>query len=206
MFSRQLKIVVGAVAFVAMYAACAGSAAQDNSATDYGTKSRPAQRAAGARGKQILHRIATIHWQRVPLREALGRLHGVFDESVFLDRRIDPGMRVSLDIEASSAEEVVAAIAAQHHLGVGRLGPLVYLGPPGTAERLASVAAARSREVNRLPADWRASLAQKKPVAWPRLSEPRRLVVSLIRATRLAYGERRKDPLTICGPPVSCPI
>src|SRR2546423_9914699 len=92
--------------------------------------------ACGITGKPATPRSASIHWQRVPLRDAIGRLHTLFDETVFVDRRVDPGLRVSLDIEAASAEEVVVAIAAAQQLSEARLGKLTYLGPRGIAEQL----------------------------------------------------------------------
>src|SRR3954451_3053817 len=105
-------------------------------------KSKPSPSRAPARNSQ---RTATIHWQRVPLRDAIGRLRDLFDDTVFVDRRVDPNMRVSLDIEATSAEEVVAAVASGRDLGAARLGRVVYLGPSGAANQLRAIAAARSK-------------------------------------------------------------
>src|SRR5262249_10503346 len=90
------------------------------------------------RTKRIVKQIATIHWQRLPLRDAIARLHTLFDEVVFVDRRLDPERRVSLDIEASSAKEVVAAIAADHDLSSTVLSSVVYLGPMGGADLVRS--------------------------------------------------------------------
>jgi hypothetical protein len=197
LFSRHFNLLVSFAVFVAGFAPCVSLSAQEEKITHDGAPSPPSQTVAG----QTPQSIATIHWQRVPLREAIGRLHGVFGETVFADRRIDPALRLTLDIEAGSAEEVVAAIAAQQHLGVGRLANLVYLGPSPAAERLASVAAARSQEVSRLPMSLRASLARKQPVSWPRLAEPRRLVTSIVeqRGWRLANAERIPYDLWAAG-------
>ncbi|HEX5471301.1 MAG TPA: hypothetical protein VFW73_05415 [Lacipirellulaceae bacterium] len=143
------------------------------------------------------HQLATIHWQHVPLREALARLRSVFDESVFVDRRVDPDLRVTLDIQAGSAEDVVAAVAAQHNLGVTTLDGLLYLGPPHAAEQLASVAAVSSREIARLPADVRKTLTQREPFAWPRLSEPRRLITSLVAQHGLRVENAEQIPFDL---------
>jgi hypothetical protein len=173
------KRLIGVAAFVAVAAFCIGLWAQDDvKAPDVAKPSR-ARNATGAPVKSP-QRTATIHWQRVPLRDALGRLHTLFDDAVFVDRRVDPTTRVTLDIEAASAEEVVAGIAAEHDLGVARLGPLVYLGPSGAADQLRAISLARSPEIGRLPPDLRASLTKKQLTDWPRLSEPRRLLVSAV--------------------------
>jgi hypothetical protein len=179
LFSVQSKLPVGVAAFIVMNAVSFGLRAQDGADTP-GTAKSPRPRIATGAPAKISQRTATIHWQRVPLRDALARLHTLFDDTVFVDRRIDPSMRVSLDIEAGSAEEVVAGIAAGRELGVARLGALVYLGPNGAADQLRAISAARSQEVGRLPAELRASLTQKQPTDWPRLGEPRGLVTSIV--------------------------
>jgi hypothetical protein len=121
-------------------------------------------------------RTANIHWQRVPLREAIGRLRDLFEDTVFVDRRVDPTTRVSLDIVAGSAEEVVAALANRKDLGIARLGSLVYLGPTASADQLRTIAAARSQDASRLPAGERRAISERRPIAWERLAEPRRLI------------------------------
>jgi hypothetical protein len=99
---------------------------------------------------------------------------------VFVDRRVDPNMRVSLDIETESVEEVIAAIAAAQNLGVVRLAQLVYLGPSSAADQLRAISIARSQEVARLPAEARASLTRKQKISWPRLGEPRGAITAIV--------------------------
>jgi type II secretory pathway component GspD/PulD (secretin) len=157
------------------------------------TTERPgAQSAASSPSRgESAHTSATIHWQHVPLRDAVGRLQSLFGQPVFVDRRIDPSMRITLDIEASSAEEVLTSIAAERAWGAAKVGKVLYLGPGGAAEQLHAIAAAKSQEVARLPAEARTSLLQKRSLAWPRLSEPRKLVGSLVekRGWRLTEAE-----------------
>ncbi len=157
-----------------------------------------------AEGSALRHRprpMATIHWRQVPLREAVGRLRGLYDEPVFVDRRVDPDMRVSLDITASSAEQVLAAFAAAHELGVARLGKLLYLGPSSSAERLRPLATLRSKEITRLPDEVRSSLMGRERLSWPRLSEPRRLIVLTAekRGWRIVNPERIPHDLWAAG-------
>jgi hypothetical protein len=127
-----------------------------------------------------LRRSVAIHWQRVPLGDALLRLERAFDATIFRDRRVDPNARVSLDIQASSIHEVLMPVAAQHALGVAALRGLVYLGPPAPAEQLPAVAEARLQDVARLPGRQRAALLRQRRLMWPRLTEPRRLITSLL--------------------------
>jgi hypothetical protein len=134
---------------------------------------------------------ATIFWTDVPLIDALSRLERVFGDAVFLDRRIDPNLRVTLNMSATSLEQVVTAIATEPKLGVSRMGGIVYVGPMESASRLATIARTRTVEANRLPESQRSALLRKRSLSWPKLSEPRELVVSL--AERIGWRVEGAD-------------
>jgi hypothetical protein len=122
--------------------------------------------------------IATIHWQGVALRDAIGRLEPLFPERIFVDRRIDPDQPISLDIDATSAVHVCDAIAAELDLSVARLGGLIYLGPIAAGD-IRGLTLSGSREAARLPVNVRSKLLGKKSLTWPQLTEPRELIQSL---------------------------
>ncbi len=191
MFSHRSKLLIRATAFATTCLACSHLPAQDAKKYRGSAKPPSSPQAPAVSSRHGTQPTATIHWQRVPLRDALQRLKSLFDETVFVDRRVDPNLRVNLDIEASSAEEVVAAIAARQQLGVARMGSLVYLGPSAAAEQLRALAAARSQQAAQMPAEWRPALMQKQPITWPRLSEPREIIASAVerRNCRLANSE-----------------
>lgn len=140
---------------------------------------------------------STIHWQGVPLREAVERLQPLFDERIFVDRRVDPDMRVSLDATASSAEQLLTVLADEYDLGVAKLGKLVYLGPVGAARILPSIANMRSREIVRLPADARTSLMRRDVLSWPRLAEPRQLVTLVVEQCGWRVTDSERIPLDL---------
>jgi hypothetical protein len=93
---------------------------------------------------------ATIHWQDVPLRDAIGRLERLFGQPIFLDRRIDPGTRVTLEATASSAMDVLMRVAAEHGWQVIHLGDVVYAGPAGAGSQLDAAITALKAEVAEL--------------------------------------------------------
>ena len=192
MFSQPFKRCAGVAILAAIFAVCSGLLAQDQNPLRDNTKLRPGKLLPTSPGRKAPYRSATIDWQRLPLRDAIGRLHTVFNETVFVDRRVDPSQRVTLDIEAGSAEEVVAAIAAVLKLSETRLGPLIYLGPAGAAEQLQAVAISQSRKIASVSADLRTSLERKRSFTWPRPSEPRAISASVIeqRGWRLANEEQ----------------
>jgi hypothetical protein len=137
---------------------------------------------------------ATIHWEDVPLRDAIGRLEKLFGTSGFLDRRIDPTTRVDLDMSASSAEQVLARVAGDHGWSVGGLGDVVYLGPAGAVQRLRAAIAARKKEIDKMPPRERAVFARKRPLRWARLTTPRTLVVELVEQNGWQVGDIGRIP------------
>ena len=200
MISRRPADLTGGLTLLAACLACSALPAQSGGKVAAPSKPRLSLAATTAqpRGPRP---TATIHWQGVPLREAIGRLQPLFDEPVFVDRRVDPNIRVSLDIAATSAEQVLKALAAVHELGVGRLGKLIYLGPRSSAEQLRSTVAQRSKEIIGLPAELRPSLMRKQQLTWPRLSQPRQLAASAIEQCgwRIAEPERITHDLWAAG-------
>jgi hypothetical protein len=137
-------------------------------------------------------RTATIHWDQVPLADAVRRLAETFEVVVFFDRRADPTLRVSLDARNTNVTQALDRTAAAANLGVSQLGGVMYLGPRAAAERLRTLATLRGEEVGRLPAGLRTGLLEKRPLSWPRLAEPRALVAAAVteRGWQLA-GETR---------------
>jgi hypothetical protein len=134
----------------------------------------------GTKARESARRTAAVHWQGVPLRDAVARLGTLFDDRVVIDRRIDPTSLISLDINAASAEAVLRALAAQQGLGVSRIDKLLYLGPPAAAEQLRTVAALRSDDIFHLREQLKSPLDRRRPVSWKRFAEPRLLVASLV--------------------------
>ncbi len=134
---------------------------------------------------------ATIRWEHVPLGEAVNRLADVLNADVLVDRRVDPSGLVSLAIRNGSMIEILAQLAEDRSLGVAELGTLVYLGPCRSAEMLRTLAALRRQDVTALPGQRRMALERQHAVDWPRLTQPRQLVVDLLRER--GWRVRRAD-------------
>ncbi len=160
---------------------------------DEGHKTPRSARSSGTpnESKKRPRRTATIHWQRVPLRDAMKRLRDLFDEAIFIDRRIDPGKRISLDIDGATVEEIVAALAAENRWSTTRIESLVYLGPAGASDELQTLIMARSQEVARLAAEIRKQFLEKQTTEWQRLAQPQSVIAAAVeqRGWRLAHGE-----------------
>jgi len=137
---------------------------------------------------------ATIHWQDVPLRDAISRLEKLFAATTFLDRRIDPTVRVSLEISASDAEQVLTRIGGEHDWSVHRVGGTLYLGPSRAVGQLAAELAARKDDLAKLPQSQLAVLSRKRALSWPRLTRPRELVMKLVKQNGWRIRDARRIP------------
>ena len=157
--------------------------------------------APGQSRPQAVRRTMTVHWDRVPIGDALARLSTTLGEPVFTDRRVDPQRRISLDVTNATSDDVLNQTAAAAGLGVSRMGRLIYFGPPEAAARLRTLAAIGNDRINTFPADRRSDLKRAQSLGWPRLSEPRQLVAKLVedRGLRLVGADQIPHDLWPAG-------
>jgi hypothetical protein len=181
------------VACVALMLAAVVSHAQDEN-RESGRSPRPVTNAKSGTTLGNPPTTTTIHWQGVPLRETLDRLRQTFKVAVFVDRRVDPNTRVTLDIAAASADQALGGIADSCGLDVARIGKLLYIGPASAAGRLRPLVNLRMREAAKLPADLRNAVQKRQPLTWPRLSEPRQLVATLAEQNGWRIVDAEKIP------------
>ena len=146
-------------------------------------------------------RTASVHWQQVPLGEGLQRIARTYGAVVFLDRRVDPTSRLTLDTRDADLTETLKQTAAAAGLGVSQVGPLSYVGPAATADALRTLAALRGEGIAKLPAASRAALVERRPIQWMRLAEPRAIVAEAVsaRGWQLAGAERIPHDLWPAG-------
>jgi hypothetical protein len=114
-----------------------------------------------------------------PLRKALGDLSLRRRLAVFIDRRIDPGRLLKVDIRDMPLEKALRQIAQNHGLGLTFLGPVAYFGPPQAAARLRTVVELRREELRRLPGRLGKKFLRAQPVRWPDFATPRDLLTKL---------------------------
>jgi len=89
---------------------------------------------------QHLQLPVDVTWDRVPLREGVMRIAKTSRIAVFLDRRVDPGQRITAEFKNEPLELLFKKLAVQLNLGYTTVGNTVYLGPLEVAKRLATVA------------------------------------------------------------------
>jgi type II secretory pathway component GspD/PulD (secretin) len=127
----------------------------------------------------------TVHWEGLPLRDAVSRLVETTSVDVFVDRRVDPAQLVTLSADNATAEKILEKLATALSLGVSRLDSVLYLGPARSASELNQLAALRRKDVIDLSPQDKRSWSMKSTTSWPRLTEPRDLVTRLLQSHEL---------------------
>jgi hypothetical protein len=144
--------------------------------------------------QQLETHVQSLEWRSNPLRNALGSLARSQRTAIFLDRRVDPGQPVDFSVRNEALREVIQRLAQSLQLGVGRVGPVVYLGPPETANVLGEVVEMRRKEIRRWPPAVSKRLPTVQPAAWPELAEPRELILRLVRQSQLEIDGLEQVP------------
>ena len=126
-----------------------------------------------------LDRPASISWKDVPLRESLESLSKTQGVAVLIDRRVDPGGKLTIALDDVPLAEIIGEIAQSRGLGACRLGPVVYFGPPRAAARIRTLAELRRQEAGRLATPMRRKLLKLAPMKWDDFATPRKLLGQL---------------------------
>ena len=138
----------------------------------------------GPQFHQQLQSAVTFSWMDNPLRSGLTNLSRAHRVAIFLDRRIDPGRLIDLDILDRPMEHALHTLARSLDLGIGYLGPVVYVGPPEVTAVLATQAELKRQQVSRLPMKQRSRWQRVEAWQWERLTTPRQLLERLTQQTR----------------------
>ena len=110
------------------------------------------------------------------LRGAIERLAAAYNVAMFLDRRIDPGQVVDLQVSEQPLRQALTSLAEGHRMGTTLFHSLVYFGPVAAVESLHTYAAIAREEAEKTPAKRKAALLKSTSLEWPELSTPRELI------------------------------
>ena len=135
-----------------------------------------------------------VSWENTPLREGLTRLAEAQRIAIFLDRRVDPGQRVAVPGGRHTLESWLRAMAKARGLGVGFVGPVVYVGPPLTCARIATLAESLNEDVRTLPAGAQRRLLQRRDWGWPHLAEPKLILADIAATSGLSVPQLSQIP------------
>ena len=144
--------------------------------------------------RRQLEQPVSISWSGVPLRQAVGNLARSQRVAMMLDRRVDPDQEIEMALNDVPLREALLRIAAKLNLGMSQVGPVMYLGPAITAERLQTIVELRKQEIGRLAPAPRAALIAPKPCKWEMLSTPQELLTAAARDYGVRVGPSAELP------------
>lgn len=166
-------------AFVLSMAAMPALAAAQSDAAATANREVVAWR-TGADFRNQLAANVGVKWVDNPLRQGLANLGRSQGVAILLDRRVDPGKKVTIAADEASLEGALRDIAAELDLGLCIIDAVVYIGPKPTAARLPTLAMLRKDEARKLPASYVKRLAERKPLVWEALATPRELLTQTL--------------------------
>jgi hypothetical protein len=133
-------------------------------------------------------------WSGVPLREAVTSLSLARRVAVLIDRRVDPGQTLEMQLNGLTVQGALDEIAARRGLGVTWLGPLAYLGPAQYTARLRTLAELRREETGRLPPAAAKGFLAARSMRWDDFATPRDLLAELAAASGIEIVGLEKVP------------
>lgn len=127
----------------------------------------------------------------VELRDRLASLQQAGLGDLLLDRRVDPHTELGGSQPGALGDALRTPLAA-HGLGVTEVGGLLYVGPAEEVANLRTQAALAQQRLSKFDAASRAAMRRVDSLSWPRLTEPRELIESLLagHGLRLANPDR----------------
>lgn len=142
----------------------------------------------GRRFEEALEKNLSLAWKGQNLRDGLQKLSETRQVAILLDRRIDPGQQMSLQVQNVSLKALLNLIANEAVADVSLLGTTIYIGPAATAARIRTVEeiaasqlvsdrTAVNSDVSTAQQTRRSfELLQRHTLSWPDLSTPQELL------------------------------
>jgi hypothetical protein len=124
-------------------------------------------------------------WPAPPLRKTLLGLSRANQVAIVIDRRVDPDQKLNLSLHNVPLEDVLRQAAASLGLGMTKLGPVIYFGPPDYTARLRTLAQMRAEEVRALPYEAGRKLTEIDRLAWNDFAVPREILGQMAEKSRL---------------------
>lgn len=154
--------------------------------------------------RKALEQKVGLEWGENTIRDAFRSLARNQRVAIWLDRRVDPGMKLQFESKGLPLSITLDQFCERYRMGRSTVGPVVYIGPAATTEKLATLAAVRRQQVGRHSAAARTKWA--RAAAWhiPQLSEPRALFQELVRESGSTLQNPEKIPHDL-WPEISLP-
>ncbi len=133
----------------------------------------------GAAFQRQLQSSVSFTWHHRKFREGLDQLSQLESTAIFFDRRLDPGVPISIDVADLPLQQALQRIARKGGGGIGIVGDVVYIGPLLASTRIATLVEMRNQQIRQLPKPTQRRLLKKRALQWPALTEPRLLLARI---------------------------
>jgi hypothetical protein len=114
-----------------------------------------------------------VSWSRVPLGDVVASLTRNTRVCIWLDRRVDRQKSVEWTSSGKTVRETIEQLADAQGLAAAWIGSVAYVGPRAAVAGLPTLITRRSAEIALLPPKLRTRFAERSPLAWDELAEPR---------------------------------
>ena len=148
-------------------------------------------------GKRLRDELAlpgNCLWRDTPLRTALRSFSRAHRVALIIDRRVDPGQLVNLDLTNATGGEILARVAEERDLGFCFFGSVAYFGPRSTTDRIRTVRELRWEELRGLGSDTAKKFLVSQRSAWDDLATPRDLLLELSEENRFEISGLEQIP------------
>jgi hypothetical protein len=201
--------LVGAVLQAAFFGQIASAQPSRSPDTQVLTETTP-DFLTGRAFEDALAKPMSLAWQGQNIRDGLRQLSETRRVSILLDRRIDPGQELSLQIQNVSLQALLKLMATEVRADISVLGNVVYVGLPEIASRLRTVeqivssqllsGRATTISVDASPQTRRSfELLGRQSLNWPDLTTPRELLDEVGRRYDLKIESADRVPHDLWG-------
>jgi hypothetical protein len=143
----------------------------------------------GVEWERQLSNAVSVTYTGVPLRENLVKFSRHEGIALFIDRRVDPGILISMTEANFTFEQALWKLAANNNLGACQLGELYYLGPPEVAMVLPVLWNDMKTSTNR-PGRQKTKWSKRTVINWPMLNQPNETLEQLARTHQFKVHTR----------------
>lgn len=133
-------------------------------------------------GRKILaanELAVSVSWSNAPIRSRLQSFSGTQKLAFFLDRRIDPSLKINTRIRNGTTEQFLWQLASEQGIGVCRIEDFYYFGPTDTTEKLPLAIEALKQESTTRGKAFRKQWSKRRPIQTTEIIQPKQLLSRL---------------------------
>ncbi len=150
--------------------------------------------------RRVLSQPFSASWSNVEIRSVIQRICSTQNISIILDRRIDPSLKLRLDLQNLTLEQGLQKLAALAHAKTEIVGSTIYIGPETAASKLKTLLELKSEELAAL-ADSGAELksrvlflSRKKTFHYQDLDQPSDILRQIAAAYQITINNGNQIP------------